>query len=227
MQAVTARTTAAPAPRRRPTLAGAAAVVAGVALAGAACGSTPTRSRSGHTSTPAAVPGVTSASAPPPPPSTTSVPVPTAGQPCTGGQLALTVQGPTGAAGAILYTLVMRNTAATTCTLTGYPQVSLAGSSGTAVGQPLGPQPGTTPATVTLTSGGQAAAEVALHDPSVFGCPTGTATGVEVAPPGGTGPAVRAALPRSTAVCTGAAPGAVGSNATTTPGTVGPVQPAS
>lgn len=137
----------------------------------------------------------------------------------------MTAQGPTGAAGEILYTLVLRNTAATACTLTGYPQVSMVGTGGT-VGRPLGDQPGTTPATVTLAGGGQATAAIALHDPSVFGCPTATATGVAVVPPGATGTGAHASLPRATAVCTGVAPGAVGSTATTTPGTVGPVQAA-
>lgn len=204
------------------------AVTAVVALAGggvaaAACGGGPTTgSRTDHARVPRAtsVPGTTSA----PPPTTSPVPAAAAGQPCDAAQLALAVQGPTGAAGEVLYTLVLRNTAATPCTLTGYPQVALAGGGGT-VGQPLGDQPGTTPATVTLAAGGQATAAVALHDPSVFGCPTGTATHVQVVPPGGSGQAAPAALPRPTGVCTGVAPGAVGSNATVTPGTVGPVQP--
>lgn len=142
---------------------------------------------------------------------------------CTALQLSLSVQGPTGAAGEIVFIMVLRNGGTTSCTVAGVPQLSMLGRSGAAVGKPLQAAPDASPVPVTLAPGAHGTATVLLYDPSIYGCPTGSASSVRLVPPG-SARAVTAALPRAVSVCTGVAPGAVGSNATVTPGTVDPVQ---
>lgn len=179
---------------------------------------------SSPTSSPASSRTSSPASSPTSPAATTGSPTsapPTgsaAGGGSCGGQLHLAVQGPTGAAGTIVYTLVLTAGGSAPCTLDGYPQTVLTGTAGQ-VGPALSPAPGTTPAPVTLRSGQAATATVALDDPGIYACPSATVTGVRVTL-AGVGPTLTATLPRSTGACTAASPGASGQ---VVPGTVTPL----
>lgn len=192
-------------------------VLTALALTVAACsGGGHHRAAAGHPGRSSAHPPPTSSSTPT---TTTSSPAGSSAAACGEGALHLAVQGPTGAAGTIVYTLALTNAGTSACTVDGTPQVVMTGSGGGQVGPALSPQPGTTASPVTLAPGQSAAATVALDDPDVYACPSATATGVRVTPPG-LSTALAGALPRSTGVCTSASPGAT---AQAVPGTVTPL----
>ncbi len=139
------------------------------------------------TTAPTAVPSTTSPSTTTPPLTTT---LPTGPQPCTTGQLALTLSGQNGAAGSTYVTLDLRNTAASACTLNGYPGVSyVGGGNGTQIGASAARDPSTPIATITVGAGQSAQSELRLIDPYVFdsaACNLQPTQGFRVYPPGQT-----------------------------------------
>lgn len=177
-----------------------------------------------HPSTASRATGPVPTTLPAPAPATTSSAAgggtSASGSGCLTAQLGLSVQGPTGATGEVVYTVVFANRGTTTCSLTGFPAVSFLGAAGTQVGAPAEDSPGAAVSPVTLAPGSQASATITLDDPDVYGCPSAPVTLVRVAPPGQTA-AAELTLPRPTSVCTAPSPGASGQ---IVPGTVTPVQ---
>lgn len=148
------------------------------------------------TTLPSSVTTVTTA----PPVSTTSVPgsstttiavsttVPSGPQPCATANLAGSLGSPSGAAGSVYYSLVLANTGPATCTLSGYPGVSLVTSeSGGQIGAAATHTSGTV-ATVTLAHGQSASANLGITVASNYGssCDITAAAGLRVYPPGQT-----------------------------------------
>jgi hypothetical protein len=101
--------------------------------------------------------------------STTSAPsTPTStlpgGEPCTSAHLSVAVGQSQGAAGTIYYPLVFTNTGSTSCTLDGYPGVSLVGSSGNQIGLPATRQGAPSPSSVSLAPGTTTSVTFSLSD---------------------------------------------------------------
>ena len=165
-------------------------LLAGTALGLAACGSssssTTTTTRASTTTTTAASTSTTSAST-----TTSSGPKSTG---CATASLAITFGSPNGTAGAIHYAITFHNTGSSTCTLYGYPGVSFLAAGGAQIGAPAQREGNLTPATVTLTAGGNAYSSVAVTDPGIPPCSaSATATQVRIYPPGETHSALVAA----------------------------------
>lgn len=119
---------------------------------------------------------------------TTSTTVPSGPQPCTTANLAGSLGSPNGAAGTVYYSLVLANTGSATCTLSGFPGVSLVTSeSGGQIGAAATHLSGTV-ATVTLAHGQSASANLGITVASNYGssCDITAAAGLRVYPPGQT-----------------------------------------
>ncbi len=80
---------------------------------------------------------------------------------CRIGELSLSLGTPSPGAGQIYIPLVLRNSGSRTCTVFGYPGVSLLDASSNQIGQPATREPTNTPTTITLTPGSSASS--ALH----------------------------------------------------------------
>lgn len=108
---------------------------------------------------------------------------------CATSNLSVTIGGTQGAAGSSVSTIDFTNTGSSSCTLYGYPGVSLTNSSGSQIGAAATRDNGRAPATVTLSPGGKANAllKVAFagNYPSSACGPT-PATSLRVYPPGQT-----------------------------------------
>jgi hypothetical protein len=157
-------------------------VVIGVAVLLTACSSSSTPST---TTTTRGTPTTTA------PTTTTSAPTTTTSGPkvtgCKTSSLAITFGSPNGTAGAIHYGIIFHNFGSSTCTLYGYPGVSFLGAGGSQIGAPAQREDNLTPATVTLTPGGNAYTSVAVTDPGIPPCSSSaTATQVRIYPPGET-----------------------------------------
>jgi len=109
--------------------------------------------------------------------------------------MTISIGAPNGSAGATHYGLTFHNTAASSCTLYGFPGVSFLGGSGQQIGAPA-QRAGGSVATVTLPAGGDAYASIAVTDPGIPPC-SGSATvaQVRVYPPGQTQAATVTAPP--------------------------------
>lgn len=179
-------------------LAVAAAALACVAAAG--CSSSPSAPQSaGSTSTatvtttnPAAS-GSAASSAPAPSPASSLPPAVATGTPaCPNGSLKVTLGIAQGYAGGVYHVIDFTNTSGSTCTLTGYPGVSLvSGPSDTQIGLAAQRSTATPVKQVTLAPGATANALLqivnALNFPSATCAPT-KATALKIYPPGQTAP---------------------------------------
>jgi len=119
---------------------------------------------------------------------TTNPPAPTSSIPsrlqrCTSSHLSVALGEGNGAAGTIYFPLTSTNTATSTCTLEGYPGVSLVGSHGDQIGSPARRAPSTSPTVVTLSPGRSTVDTVSLSD-VLNTCPTPQmGSGLRVYPP--------------------------------------------
>lgn len=119
-----------------------------------------------HSHSPSPSPSVTSSS---PSPTTSTTTAAAAAQPCTTGQLSLSLGQSQGALGSFYTPIVLTNTSSGACTLFGFPGVSFTNRAGQQVGQSAARSHGAAPRTVTLAgSGGQASALLHEPDPSAF-----------------------------------------------------------
>ncbi len=195
--------------RRRLVVATVVTALAAAALAGCTAGATigPPTSATATATTPASAPAGTGPSAPAtsgaaatsaaaatsgatasgtaPPPSAAAAPR------CSSAALSVSLGTGGGvAAGTSYVDLVLTSTAGRSCTLEGWPGVSLVGDgNGTQLGAAAGRDPSSPPATVTLAPGGSAHARLgianALNYPPAT-CDPVTADGLRVYPPGET-----------------------------------------
>ncbi|WP_432253861.1 DUF4232 domain-containing protein [Streptomyces sp. HNM1019] len=102
---------------------------------------------------------------------------------CSKAQLTLSVGRKDMGAGNVYLPLVFTNRSATTCTLTGYPGVSLLDSSGTAIGDPA-TRRGPTRSPVSLPPGGSASASLHTLNEGMNDTPCRrTAARIRVYPP--------------------------------------------
>jgi hypothetical protein len=175
----------------KPRAGRAVAALIGVALV-AGCSSSSSSSppaSSASSSSPATAP---SSTAPAPPPSTSVSPAVTGPPPCATSGLNVTLGPSSGYAGGVIQTIVFTNTSGATCTLTGYPGVSLVSAPPyTQIG--LAAQRSTsTPVTqVTLATGASANAQLQIVDALNFGsatCSPTKAAFLRVFPPNQTAP---------------------------------------
>lgn len=106
-------------------------------------------------------------------------------QPCPTAQLSAAVSQPSGAAGEIYYSLVLRNTGSTSCSLDGYPGVSfVAGPDNAQVGASADRLAGPM-SLIVLSPGGEAQARLGISDAANFGpgCGLTTTDGLRIYPP--------------------------------------------
>jgi hypothetical protein len=119
---------------------------------------------------------------------------------CKTSAMTVTIGAPDGTAGAIHYGLTFHNTGASSCTLYGFPGVSFLSAGGQQIGAPA-QRAGGSVATVTLSSGSDAYASVAVTDPGIPPCTGSTSVAqVRVYPPGET-QAATVAAPSGMLVC--------------------------
>lgn len=181
-----------PAPRALPV----GAALAGLALAGAACGSgnSSAASRHGNVEFSSAAGQGTSPGGPVGSGSAADVgtsATPAHGRDACAGAAVRTTVGPVGStAEGPTVQLVFTNGSTGTCTLTGYPAVQLLGTGDSPVGLPIRHTTGRSTSTVRLAPGASATATVQVAEPSVYRCSGASVTGVQVTPPGSTGQAV-------------------------------------
>ena len=97
-----------------------------------------------------------------PTPSTTTSTVP-GGEPCTSAHLSVAIGQSQGAAGTFYYPLVFTNTGTNSCTLQGYPGVSLVGSNGNQIGSPA-TRTTSSSVLVSLAPGSTTTATISLSD---------------------------------------------------------------
>ncbi len=148
---------------------------------------TSTTTKKGHTTTTS----TTSTSTPPsttvPASTSTSSPTTTSASAsqCTTGQLSVSVGQAQGAAGSVIIPLVFQNTGTTSCTMQGYPGVSLVDASGAQVG-PAAAQTGQATPLVTLPAGQSTTAIFRQANPGVLNCTPVPVQGFRVYPPGQT-----------------------------------------
>jgi Protein of unknown function (DUF4232) len=172
---------------RRGLQVGCAVVLAGAAAAGCSSGS-PTKTTKTTTSTTTKKAHPTTTSTKPsttvPASSTTSTPPTTSanGSPCTTGQLSVSVGQAQGAAGSQIIPLVFQNTGTTTCTMQGYPGVSMVDASGAQVGAAAA-RTGQTAPLVTLTAGQSTTAIFRQANPGIINCTPVAVQGFRVYPP--------------------------------------------
>lgn len=95
-------------------------------------------------------------------PSTTTSTVP-GGGPCTSAHLSVSIGQSQGAAGTFYYPLAFTNTGTTSCTLQGYPGVSLVGSNGNQIGSPA-TRTTSSPVLVSLAPRSTTTATISLSD---------------------------------------------------------------
>jgi len=173
---------------RRGLQIGCAVVLAGAAAA--ACSSTPSASKTTKTTTSTTTKKhpttTTSASTTTVAPSTTTTSSPTttaAGvPPCATGQLSVAVGQSQGAAGSLIVPLVFTNTGSTTCSLQGYPGVSIVGANGAQLGAAAARTGQATPL-VSLPAGQTTTAIFRQANPGILNCTPVSATGFRVYPP--------------------------------------------
>jgi hypothetical protein len=169
------------------TVAG-AFVLFGTVAAG--CSSGPSKSASStttthHTTTTTVAP--TTTSAPVATTSTSTTAAPTGVGPCTSGHLSVAIGTIQGAAGTYGVPIVFTNTGTATCSLQGYPGVSLVGANGVQLGTPA-ERVGTPPGPVVQIANGQTATAMYLQPiGGAYNCTLVTAMGLRVYPPNQTG----------------------------------------
>jgi hypothetical protein len=182
----------------RGLLIGCAVVVAGATAAGCSSGggsatkttksTTTTTTKKTHPSTTTSAPSTTVApssstttttsSSPATTTTTTTAGVP----PCTSSQLSVSVGQSQGAAGSLIVPLVFQNTGSTTCSLQGYPGVSIVGTGGAQLG-PAAARTGQATPLVTLPTGQTTMAIFRQANPGNLNCTPVSATGFRVYPP--------------------------------------------
>jgi hypothetical protein len=175
---------------RRGLQIGCAVVLAGAAVAGCSSGgsatkttkTTTTTTTQKHPTTTTRAPTTTTTVAP-----TTSTSAPTttttAGvPPCTSAKLSVAVGQSQGAAGSLIVPLVFTNTGSTTCSLQGYPGVSMVGANGAQLGAAAARTGQATPL-VTLPPGQNTMAIFRQANPGILNCTPVSATGFRVYPP--------------------------------------------
>jgi hypothetical protein len=172
---------------RRGLQIGCAVVLAGAAAA--ACSSTPNASNTTKTTTSTTIKKhpTTTTRAPTTtvaPSTSTSSPTTTAAgvPPCASGQLSVAVGQSQGAAGSLIVPLVFTNTGSTTCSLQGYPGVSIVGADGAQLGAAAARTGQATPL-VSLPAGQTTTAIFRQANPGILNCTPVSATGFRVYPP--------------------------------------------
>jgi len=143
---------------------GAAAALACLALAGC--------SSSSSSSSAAASPSVATTTVTATAPAASSSPPVTGPPACASSGLKVTQGGSNGYAGGVYVTLDFTNTSSSSCTLYGYPGVSLLSSSRVQIGLAAKRTTTTAPATVTLASGATAHAQLQIVDALNFSSST-------------------------------------------------------
>jgi Protein of unknown function (DUF4232) len=175
---------------RRGLQIGCAVVLAGAAAAGcsSSTGSATKTTKSTTTTTTTKKHPTTTTSVPtttvPPTTSTSSPTTTTAGgaPPCASGQLSVAVGQSQGAAGSLIVPLVFTNTGSSTCSLQGYPGVSIVGANGTQLGAAAARTGQATPL-VSLPAGQTTTAIFRQANPGILNCTPVSATGFRVYPP--------------------------------------------
>jgi uncharacterized protein DUF4232 len=124
----------------------------------------------------------------PTPSSATSSTTPAALATCTTNQLTASVLPGNGAAGTEYYTLSLTNDSQQSCTITGYPGVSLVNAGGGQLGPAANRDTVSTASTLTLGLGQAGYATLALPNPGNYAAGTCSAasTGLKIYPPGQT-----------------------------------------
>jgi hypothetical protein len=97
--------------------------------------------------------------------------------------LSASIGAPEGTAGTFYYPLIFTNTGSTTCTLQGYPGVSLVGSSGNQIGTPATRTTTSSPTLVSVAPGGTTRATIGLADANNVCSNPVTPNGFRVYPP--------------------------------------------
>jgi hypothetical protein len=105
---------------------------------------------------------------------------------CSYAELSFTVGQSSGAAGTAFTPMVFTNKSAATCTLQGYPTVTLLDSTGGQMGSPATHDTSKAAALVTLAPSASASASVATHNPGAYpsGACSGQSAQVKVVVPG-------------------------------------------
>ena len=168
----------------------AAALVVLAAVAG--CSSSSSSSSSTPASPPSSPGAAAPSSAPPSAPATSLSPAVAGPPPCATSGLNVTLGASNGAAGSVYQTIVFTNTSGATCTLLGYPGVSLVSAPPyTQIGLAAQRSSTTPVTTVTLASGATANAVLRVVDALNFGsatCGPTKAAFLRVYPPNQTAP---------------------------------------
>jgi hypothetical protein len=172
----------------KPRAGRAVAALIGVALV-AGCSSSSSSSPPVSSSSPAAAPSTT---APATPPSTSVSPAVTGPPPCATSGLNVTLGPSSGYAGGVVQTIVFTNTSGATCTLTGYPGVSLVSAPPyTQIGLAAQRDTSVPVKVITLATGASANAMLQIVDALNFGsatCSPTKAAFLRVYPPNQTVP---------------------------------------
>ncbi len=170
--------------------------VASVGLLAAACGSgarpaaasAPPRPAVTGAATPAGSPSASPSASAPAPPSASSSVSPGGPSPCPAASLGLGVGSPNGAAGSSYYPIVLTNISAVSCTLYGYPGVSLVTApGGSQIGATATENPAQPRRLVTLAPGATASALLQVVNAQNYPaaeCKPVTAHWLQVYPPG-------------------------------------------
>ena len=193
--------TGAAAPRSRRARAVVPGIV-GSALLLAACGSSSSSSTTSTTRVPATTTTTTAGTTTSTTRATTTTTTGPKSTSCTTSNLTVTLGSPDGTAGAIHYAITFHNSGSSPCTLYGYPGVSFLTAGGSQIGAPAQREGNLTPATVTLSVGGDAYSSVAVTDPGIPPCSSSVnAAQARIYPPGETQAALAAAPAGGIAVC--------------------------
>ena len=167
----------------------AAALVVLAAVAGCSSSSS---SSSSTPASPQSSPSAAPSSAPPSAPATSLSPAVAGPPPCATSGLNVTLGASNGAAGSVFQTIVFTNTSGATCTLLGYPGVSLVSAPPyTQIGLAAQRSSTTPVTTVTLASGATASAVLRVVDALNFGsatCSPTKAAFLRIYPPNQTAP---------------------------------------
>jgi hypothetical protein len=175
---------------RRGLQIGCAVVLAGAAAAGCSSGGSATRTTKTTTTTTTQKHPTTTTRAPTTtttvaPTTSTSAPTTTTAAgvpPCTSAKLSVAVGQSQGAAGSLIVPLVFTNTGTTTCSLQGYPGVSIVGANGAQLGAAAARTGQATPL-VSLPAGQTTMAIFRQANPGILNCTPVSATGFRVYPP--------------------------------------------
>jgi Protein of unknown function (DUF4232) len=151
--------------RMSPRTPGIVCALALLGLLGAGCSSSPKKPASSSTTSTTSAPTTTSPSSTTvtTSPSSTSTTAASVSGACTSAQLSVSIGMSQGAAGTFYYPLVFTNTGSASCTLQGYPGVSLVGTSGNQIGSPAIRTASATPL-VSIVPGGTTTATIGLSD---------------------------------------------------------------